>query len=212
MGKMSTAAGLICRDVIKVGAKKVVVLRAKHESDTVAVDWYPLISKGSLLGRVSGWTSLAKSSNVEKLGIWRGTSVSPGASGYVESIDGPPGPEGVSNMATKTKKAAKKGGKAAAKKSGSNGGERKRATNEELDEQAAEVVRLRDEEDLSWQEVADKTGIAMGRLRGLYNRGGGEPTRERKGAAKKKAAETAKKNAKKGSKRSRKGADPSDED
>lgn len=83
-------------------------------------------------------------------------------------------------MATKTKK-GKKGAKA--KSTAKNNG-RTRASNEELDEQAAEVVRLRDEEDLSWAEVEEETGIASSRLRALYNRGGGKPTRERKGAAK----------------------------
>jgi hypothetical protein len=108
-------------------------------------------------------------------------------------------------MAVKPK--AKKGG---AKKKASSNGTRTRASNEELDTQAAEVVKLRDEQDLSWAEVAEKTGIAMGRLRGLYNRGGGTPTRERKGAAKAKAVEAGKKLAKKGkSARKKKAASPS---
>jgi hypothetical protein len=82
------------------------------------------------------------------------------------------------------KKAAAKG---TAKKKSSGG--RTRATNEELDKQAAEVVRLRDKEDKSWKEVVEITGLPMSRMRGLYNRGGGVSTGERKGAAK--AAEKA---------------------
>ena len=78
----------------------------------------------------------------------------------------------------KTTTAAK--GKTAAKKPAATS----RASNEELDAQATEVVRLRDEEDMSWGEVAEETGIPTGRLRALYNRGGGKPTRQRRGSAK----------------------------
>lgn len=95
-------------------------------------------------------------------------------------------------MAVKTK--AKKGGGAKKKPAAA----KKRASNDELDAQAATIVDLRDNQDKSWSEVAEETGIAMGRLRGLYNRGGGEPTRERKGKAKKAAVEAGKKLAKKG--------------
>lgn len=85
-------------------------------------------------------------------------------------------------MATATRKKPAK--KAGAKKGGAKKGGSTRASNAELDKLAEKVVELRDNQELSWGEIEAKLEVAPSRLRQLYNRGGGKPTRERKGAAK----------------------------
>jgi DNA-directed RNA polymerase specialized sigma24 family protein len=58
-----------------------------------------------------------------------------------------------------------------------------RASSDELDKLAAQVVKLRDVQGKSWGEIEEALDVAPGRLRALYNRGGGEPTRKRQGKA-----------------------------
>jgi hypothetical protein len=62
-----------------------------------------------------------------------------------------------------------------------------RATEAQLDKDAARVVKMRDTQGKSWGEIAEATDIAPSRLRALYNRGGGSPSGTKaapKGAAK----------------------------
>lgn len=51
-----------------------------------------------------------------------------------------------------------------------------RASEAQLDKDAAKVVKLRDNQNKSWGDIADLTDIAPSRLRALYNRGGGSPS------------------------------------
>lgn len=99
-------------------------------------------------------------------------------------------------------KTAAKGGKSNSKAKGS--ATRTRATEEELDTLAEQVVDMRDNDDMSWGEIEKKLKIAPSRLRQLYNRGGGKPTRERRGTAKAATGAAAKSGTAKG-KASRKG-------
>jgi hypothetical protein len=54
---------------------------------------------------------------------------------------------------------------------------------------------MRDQQNKSWGDIEDATGIAASRLRALYNRGGGAPSGAKSGTAKKGAAKPAAKRA-----------------
>lgn len=210
------AKQLRVRDVIRVKGsarglgRKCVISTRELSRDGVSLE-YLVVGGGGTRLVSDGWTTLRPDERTGKIGSWDGI-VSLGADGSIKYDDSSESEGEGAEMATATKTrktAAKKGGKTVAKKSGSKNDERSRASNDELDEQAAEVVRLRDEEELSWAEVAEESGIAMSRLRGLYNRGGGEATRERRGAAKAKPKDDKKSAKGKGKKRATK-ADPSE--
>lgn len=207
--------GTVLRLGSRVGSgRKVVVVDKKVDTRNkiVRVDYLNIVDHGQLLSEARGWTTYRLDEQVQFLGVWSGNlwSGSYGKIQYNPGLDGL-GEEGeVTQVATKT--SARKGKAAtkskAANKSKSNGGEKKRATDEELDELAEQVVDLRDNEELSWTEIEEQLDIAPSRLRSLYNRGGGEPTRKRQGAA----AAKEKPKAKKGKKTRKRSEDPSDED
>lgn len=204
-------------DVLRLGTRvgsgrKVVVVEKKVDvrNKTVNVDYVCLIDHGRLLSEAKGWTTFRLDEPVQKLGRWSGNLWS-GSRGKVQYNPGLEGlGEGEAQVAT-TKSKSKATKSKAANKSKSNGGEKSRASNEELDELAEQVVDLRDNEGLSWGEIQEQLDIAPSRLRSLYNRGGGEPTRKRQGAAAKKAEDKKAKSKTKGRAKSRK-EDPSDED
>lgn len=89
-------------------------------------------------------------------------------------------------MATKPKaKAGAKGGRKTAAKNTSTKAKAKsgntRASSDELDALAEQVVEMR--ETMSWGEIQEELGISGSRARALFNRGGGVPSNERRGAA-----------------------------
>lgn len=142
---------------------------------------------GRLLENTYGTTTYNKAKSVQVEGRWTG-ALKQGARGELEEYN----QQGEAKVATTKTRSSKSGTrKSGAKKSSSaskNGkSESKRASNEELDKQAAQVVKMRDEDEKSWGEIEEALDIAPSRLRALYNRGGGKPTRQRKGAAKKEA-------------------------
>lgn len=206
-------------DVLRLGSRvgvgrKVVVVEKDLDARNriMRVEYLNLIDHGQLLSEARGWTTYRLDEQVQRLGRWSGNLWS-GSRGKIQYNPGlGPGEGEANSMATKTSarkgKAATKG--KAANKSKSNGGERSRATDEELDELAEQVVDLRDNEELSWGEIEEQLEIAPSRLRSLYNRGGGEPTKKRQGSAAAKEKPKAKGKGK-GKARSRK-EDPSDED
>ena len=208
-------------DVIRLGnrvgsGRKAVVV--KRELDThnrvVRIDYINIVDHGQLLSEAKGWTTYRVDEQVQKIGSWVGNHWS-GSRGKIQNNPGLNGSgEGeVTNVATTKARKGKAATKSkAANKSKSNGGERTRATDEELDELAEQVVDLRDNEELSWSEIEEQLDIAPSRLRSLYNRGGGEPSKKRQGAAAAKEKPKGKGKSKtKGRARSRK-EDPSDED
>lgn len=204
MSLTKVASALRRGDVVKIGKKTAAVTRSARDTATVSVTFLPVIAKGELLGRTEGWSSIRLSESVRHIGTWEG-DVKPGAFGHITIA--PDGAEGEGHrMAAKT---AKKGGaKKSAAKSKSNGGT-KRASNEELDKLAARVVDLRDNKGKSWGEIEEALDVNPGRLRSLYNRGGGEPTRERKGSAKA-APKKSSGSTRRGSSKGKKKADPSE--
>lgn len=212
--KIKTADVLRLGSRVGVGRKVVVV---EKDVDTrhrvVTISYLNLIDHGRLLSEAKGWTTYRLEEPVEKLGRWDGNLWS-GSRGKIQYNPGLEPGEGEANlMATKTKGAAAKKGtaKKGATKAKSNGGESKRASNEELDALAAQVVDLRDNEEKSWGEIQEELDIEPSRLRSLYNRGGGEPTRKRQGSAKAKA-EAKSKGKTKGKRTKTRKEDPSDED
>lgn len=207
-------------DVLRLGTRvgvgrKVVVVEKEVDTrnKSVRVEYLNLIDHGRLLSEARGWTTFRTDEQVQKLGAWSGNLWS-GSRGTIQYNPGLEPGEGEAEMATtKSKSKGKSSTKSkAANKSKSNGGERSRATNEELDELAEQVVDLRDNEGLSWGEIEDQLEVAPSRLRSLYNRGGGEPTRKRQGAAAAKEKADTKKAGKKGGKKRARKEDPSDED
>jgi len=180
MSLTKIASALRRGDVVKIGKKKAVVSVNERASETASVSFLPVIDKGRLLGGREYWTSLRPDEEVSLIGTWDG-DIKPGHSGYINDADGESA-EGEGRMATAAK-SKKSGAKKSAAKSKTNGGT-KRASNEELDTLAAKVVDLRDNKGKSWGEIEETLDINPGRLRSLYNRGGGTPTRERKGSAK----------------------------
>jgi hypothetical protein len=187
-----TAMALAPRDVIRLSGsrrgfgRKVVVTSLDRQSETIGVNYLPVIGGGSLLGENSGWTSLSNSAPVKIIGVWKEGALRPGESGNLElhNDDGTVSVRKGSRMATSTR--AKKTTTARAKAKSNGGGESKRASADELDKLAARVVALRDDKGKSWGEIEEILEVAPGRLRSLYNRGGGEPTRKKQGSATKK--------------------------
>lgn len=194
MGR-STANGLLPRDVIRLKltgsrrgfGRKVVVASLERESDTIGVNFL-LIRKERTGGRYlaePGWTSLRNDAPVEVIGVWRDGELRTGAPGTLQNNGESPQKGVVTTMAT-TKRST---GRKPAKKASSNGGEtRTRASADELDRLAAKVVDLRDNKGKSWGDIEEALDVAPGRLRSLYNRGGGEPRERAEATPPKKAA------------------------
>lgn len=201
---MPEAARLKRGAVVQIGRKRnCVVGSVQLNKNSATVRYLPVVGGEKLSSE--GITYLT-GQTPEVKGVWKG-NIYPGAVGYI--IDPQNGEKGeVRQVATATKKrgAKSKSGSASAEKNGS-----KRASDEELDELAEQVVELRDEEDKSWSEIEEELGIAPGRLRALYNRGGGEPSRKRQGAAAAKKKADKKSGSKKG-KGTRRRAAKDDED
>lgn len=138
---------------------------------------------------VEGFTSLSNRILHPIEGVWEG-QLSPGSPGrtveYNDQAYVAPEPrpakmrsqKGEAKMPTKPKRAAKKAPVRA-----------ERASEAQLDKDAAKVVKLRDNQNKSWGDIADLTDIAPSRLRALYNRGGGSPSATK--APAKKAAKPA---------------------
>lgn len=111
--------------------------------------------------------------------------------------------EGEAQVATATKTGKKKGTSAKGKSTAKSNGDRTRATDEELDKLAARVVKLRDVDEKSWSDIEDIMDIGPGRLRQLYNRGGGEPAERGSSSNGKKSSSSSKsKTSAKGKKKS----------
>jgi hypothetical protein len=178
--------------------RRVVVVERVVESEVVRIVWRGL-AKDDVGRRVSdvseGISFLARKILHPIEGVWEGELI-PGARGRVVEYNNrryePPRSEGEAIMPaasrSKGKAGAAKGRGAAAKAKSNGGGER--ATEAQLDKLSAQVVKLRDTQGKSWTEVCETLDIQPSRARQLYNRGGGEPTRQRasSGGGKGKAA------------------------
>jgi hypothetical protein len=182
-------------DVIRVSStrrglgRKAIVLKPIPRSETIEIS-YAVVIKGdedSMISANEGLMYARPEQPVPWLGRWDGI-VTTAASGRIVSDESTTNGEG--HMATATKGTRKSGSKSGSKAKASNAKAataKTRASNEELDELAAKVVKLRDSDGKSWGDIGDELDIAPGRLRQLYNRGGGKPNRVK--AASTKAAE-----------------------
>lgn len=214
-------------DVIRISAngkgrtgKRAVVVERENFDVTVKV-FYRGIVKGSsgehISQTVEAFTSLPNTILFPVEGVWEGELV-PGAPGrtveYNNRAYEAPKPrakrsqKGEAKVPTKgkTKPAAKR--KPAAKQAAAT----PRATEAQLDKQAAQVVKMRDTQNKSWADIEAATGIAASRLRQLYNRGGGSPNATKATGGGRKAAKPAPKASTRGGKtgaKGRKGRNPS---
>jgi hypothetical protein len=213
MGLMerTLAKQLLPRDVIRLkltgarrgrGRKVVVTLPIERESDTIGVNFFQVRQDRSgqrYLGD-AGWTSLKPSDPVEYIGVWRDGEMRVGAPGWLQTNGESPQKGAVPRMATTRAGKKKAAGRKPAAKSGSNGGGT-RASADELDRLGAKVVDLRDNKGKSWGEIEEALDIAPGRLRSLYNRGGGEPRERAAATPPKKAAASGRAGKKRSAKR-----------
>jgi hypothetical protein len=128
---------------------------------------------------VEGFTSLSNRVLYPIEGIWEG-ELTPGSPGRVmeynnRAYQAPK--KGEAKVPTRT--AGKGGRKPAAKKTSARS---ERASEAQLDKDAARVVKMRDNQGKSWGDIEATTGIAPSRLRQLYTRGGGSSTGSRAAA------------------------------
>lgn len=197
MGR-DVAGSLLPRDVIRLktgsrrgfGRKVVVAHPIERLSESVSINWF-LLRKDRAGDRFlgdPGWTSFRNDEPVEVIGVWRDGEMRSGAPGWLQINGESPQKGVVARMATSSR-TKKRGAAKPAAKSKSNGGEsRTRASADELDRLAAKVVDLRDNKEKSWSDIEEALDIAPGRLRSLYNRGGGEPRERAAATPPKKAA------------------------
>jgi len=155
-------------------------LKPIPRSETIEIS-YAVVIKGdedSMISANEGLMYARPEQPVPWLGRWDGI-VTTAASGRIVSDESTTNGEG--QMATATKGTRKAGSKSGSKAKASNAkaatAKGTRASNEELDELASKVVKLRDSDGKSWGDIGDELDIAPGRLRQLYNRGGGKPNR-----------------------------------
>lgn len=189
-----TAQALLPRDVFRLpgerNGKKAVVVSCERHSETIGVNFLIVKEGGRRLGTEEGWTSLRNNDPVNIIGVWADGQLVAGATDGVVQLFNEPGEDqekGRAKMATRTaRKGNTKNANAKAKSAtkAATSDRAPRATDAELDKLAARVVNLRDVKNQAWGDIAETLDIAPSRLRALYNRGGGEPTRERKGTAK----------------------------
>jgi hypothetical protein len=193
--------------------RKVVVVSAVNLGASVAVEHIAITGSataGYRLGQGIAVTYLNPHIPVKVEDQWNGEVVRgrSGSFGKASNNRSPKRAEGEGQMAATKEKGKSKGAKGAKGKAKETP-TRERASEAELDKLAARVVTLRDDKGKSWAEIEETLEVAPSRLRALYNRGGGEPTRERKGSAK--AADKAKGAKGKGKGKGKKGkADPSE--
>jgi histone H1/5 len=166
----------------KSGRRTVVVSREAFDA-TVKV-LYRGIVKGAngehISETVEGFTSLSNRVLYPIEGIWEGELV-PGAAGRTVEYDNTaykaPRSRGKSPQKGEAKVPTKPKGRPARKPAAKKSAPRaERATDAQLDKDAARVVKMRDSQNKSWAEIEEATGIAASRLRQLYNRGGGAPS------------------------------------
>jgi hypothetical protein len=202
-------------DVIRISAngkgragKRVVVVERENFDPNVKVLWRGIVKNASgerISDTVEGFTSLSARVLYPVEGVWEG-ELTPGAPGRTVEYNNrayvTPKPlkrqKGETAMAATKSKGGRKttaAKKTAAKKSTA----APRATEAQLDRDAARVVKMRDQQNKSWGDIEEATGIAPSRLRQLYTRGGGQSSGTRgKGAASGGRKTAAKKGAAKG--------------
>lgn len=214
---LKDAGAVKAGDALLIDDRPVVVTETERNSrEGVAFFFRRVIGRGKQLRQDESWTTRMTTDQVRVLGRWKGL-LEAGCSGNIVDKDGKPvETEGEPTMATRTKTAAKKAAKPAAKKAGAakKASERTRASNEELDALAEQVVDLRDNQGLAWGVIGEQLDVEPSRLRALYNRGGGQPSRKRGEDPNKPKAEkkSAVKKGTRGRKATRAKEDPSDED
>lgn len=177
---------------------KIAVVVSREVFDATVKVLYRGVVKGANSERISetveSFTSLSNLILYPVEGVWEGELV-PGAPGRIMEYNNraytPPKRErgetsqkGEAKVPTRSKTAKKPAAKRAAKPAA----RAERASEAQLDKDAARVVKMRDQQNKSWSDIADATGIASSRLRQLYNRGGGTPTATKAGSAKAKPA------------------------
>jgi hypothetical protein len=198
--------------------RRVVVAERHVESDSVRVVWRG-ITKDSVGHHVStvaeGITFIPRRPLAPIEGIWEGELI-PGARGRVVEYNNRryyPPEGGIMPAASRTKGkagAAKRGRPAGStNKAKANGGDtRERASEAQLDKLSTQVVKMRDVQSKGWTEICETLDIQPSRARQLYNRGGGEPTRQKATSGRASGGRTAAA-AKGKSTRGRKGKNPS---
>jgi hypothetical protein len=192
-------------DVIRISANgkgrtgKIAVVVSREIFDATVKVLYRGVVKGANSERISetveSFTSLSNLVLYPVEGVWEG-ELTPGAPGRIMEYNNraytPPKRErgktsqkGEAKVPTRSKTAKKPAAKRAAKPAAARA---ERASEGQLDKDAARVVKMRDQQNKSWADIEAATGIASSRLRQLYNRGGGAPTATKAGSAKAKPA------------------------
>lgn len=176
----------------RTGRRAVVVSREAFDA-TAKVLYRGIVTSRSgehISESVEGFTSLSNLILHPIEGVWEG-ELAPGSPGrtvmYNDQAYTPPEPrparsrtqKGEAKVPTRTagKGKAKPAAKSAAKrKPAAKQAPAPKATEAQLDRDAAKVVKMRDQQGKAWGDIAEALDIAPSRLRALYNRGGGAPS------------------------------------